>query len=346
MGGLALKNLSKEREVRRYEKKEFFELSARLLPIINKLFETETELVLSYHNKETFGDMDILLYDKGFEEDVIINLINELNPGEIYNTKNSNVFSFDYENLQIDLIFIKPEEWESSKIFYKWGDLGNFMGKLFQSYGNFPNRGHDDGFVFKYGFDGIKVNMFYKTHKKVLYLSRDNRKAFEFLGLDFDKHIEGFKDQFEVFEYIINSKFFSYDIFQWENLSSINIDRNKRRSSYIKFLEYIEGYKNTIIEYKEDYEFYLEYLSNFFGIDIIGEYKKLENEVENIKSVKNKFSGRHVMKELNLKGKEISDSMSSFRNHIEHDLEMDYNKFILDNDFEYLMNIFKENYGK
>jgi hypothetical protein len=40
------------------------------------------------------------------------------------------VISFEHKELQIDLIFTKESQWESSKLFFKFGDLGNLIGKM------------------------------------------------------------------------------------------------------------------------------------------------------------------------------------------------------------------------
>lgn len=292
---------------------------------------------MSYHNKESFGDMDILVHDDGHSFEEIESMISKLNPSQIY--KNGNVYSFDYKNLQIDLIFVSPEDWEASKIFYKWGDLGNLMGKLFSSYGDLEN------FSLKYGYDGIKVKMVYKTYKSVFYLSKDNRMMFDFLGIDLEEFEKGFDDQFKMYDYIITSKLFSPYIFQWENLTSVIKNRNKRRPAYHGFLEYIEKYgKDNKIDYNEDPEFYLNNLNEFFEVNIQSEYQKLIDKVERLKSIRDKFSGRHVMEEMNLKGKSLGDSLENFKKYIVDELEEDYDDFILNESFDEIMELFKNVY--
>jgi len=330
MGGLSLKNLPEDKKTRRYHKDEYFNLSEELLPKIKEIFNTDISLVMSYHNKETFGDMDILILNKGYDN--IPKLIQELEPSEI--NGNGNVYSFDYKNLQIDLIMTDPENWEASNIFFQWGDLGNLMGKLFNSYGNMDN------FILKYGFDGMKIKMIYNGYSKYLSLTKDNKKAFEFLGLDFERHKEGFNDQFEMFDYIIGSKYFSYDIFQWENLTSVNKNRNKRRPVFIEFLKYIESHKN-IITYDEKNEIYLENLSRFFNINIKEEYQMLVDKVEYDKSISDKFGGKYIMESFNLEsGKELGKMMLNFKMEIESN-NGDYNDFINNHSREELKSMFK-----
>jgi hypothetical protein len=150
MGGSALKDYG----VRRYLKDEFNNLSDELIPKIGELFKTDVELVKSYNNKESFGDMDLLVLNNGsshflYPSDLIIE---NLKPKGI--SKNSNVISFEYKELQIDLILTKSNNWETSKVFFAYNDLGNLMGRIYNSLG------------FKWGFDGLKY--VHKIDDKVL----------------------------------------------------------------------------------------------------------------------------------------------------------------------------------
>ncbi|CAG7579899.1 MAG: putative DNA polymerase [uncultured marine phage] len=267
---------------------------------------------MSYHKKETFGDMDVLLYDRGFKSEEIKELIEKLNPGEINRTPNSNVYSFDYKNLQIDLIFVKPENWDASKIFFQWGDLGNLMGKIFNSYG-----GKIENYIFKYGYDGIKVKLLYETNKKVVYLSKDNSIMFDLLGLDFERFKKGFNDQYEMFDYVMESKFFSYDVFQWENLSSINKQRNKKRPGFHEFLEYIESEKHRVIEWIQSEDYFIDKLNDLFEVNLQEEMKELKDRIDRRKALRSKFSGKTIMEEFNISGKELGSKMEFFRKYIE-----------------------------
>jgi hypothetical protein len=126
MGGKALKNTF----TRRYEKEEYHQLCEELLPKIAEIFDTEVSLVESFKHKETFGDMDVLVLGRRDNNEIKKILIEAFNPppGEIH--CNGHVISFEHKELQIDLIFTKESQWESSKLFFKFGDLGNLIGKM------------------------------------------------------------------------------------------------------------------------------------------------------------------------------------------------------------------------
>ena len=65
MGGRALKKAF----TRRYTKEEFEAVSQELLTKIRKTFD-RADVPLYYHNKETFGDIDIIVDMNGFKEDI------------------------------------------------------------------------------------------------------------------------------------------------------------------------------------------------------------------------------------------------------------------------------------
>jgi hypothetical protein len=126
MGGSALGHTG----VRRYKADEFHELVKEVLPKVEKAFNTKVELVRSYKSKESFGDMDILVLDKNSLLDNSLDLINEsFHPTDI--VSNANVISFDYKNLQIDLIFTEESNWETSRVFFAFNVLGNLMGRIY-----------------------------------------------------------------------------------------------------------------------------------------------------------------------------------------------------------------------
>jgi len=343
MGGGALKKLPKDKQTRRYNKDEFDSLATKLLPKVKDVFNTEVTLVESYKDKQTFGDMDILVLNNGlgidFENNIdFVNQLKEIVVEEFganQTHKNGNVLSFDYERLQIDLILVDKENWESSNIFYKWGDLGNFMGKLFSSYGNLDKKHR-----LKYGFDGLKVVLLYNHRYKEVILTKDNKKGFDFLGLDYERYEQGFNSNKDVFDYILTSDIYSYDIFQWENLNSKNKFRNKRRPSYYEFLEYIKDKKNTI-EYTKGDDYYLNELKDFFSVDIKEEYDSLLKESERKKEISEKFNGRHVLNKFEVNPKKLNGMFGNFKKYVSEN-KGDYGNYILGNKLENLLSDFKQ----
>lgn len=297
MGGLALSHTG----TRRYQKDEYNALVAEVLPKVKEAFKTKAEVVVSYRNKESFGDMDILVLNdelKNAREVIETNF----NPTDIF--KNGNVVSFDYKNFQIDLIFTIKENWETSKVFFAYNDLGNLMGKIFHrmdlSYGH-------KGLFYVYN-EGNKV-----TQK--IQVSKNMPKIFEFIGLSWEKFQEGFDDLEDIFEYVITSPLFNPEIFKMENLNSTDRRRNKRRKVFQEFLKYVKDIEPKY-EFEKDRTLYRPLIADYFPEsfllekieDIIALRKK---QAEN----REKFNGDLVMKYYpELTGKLLGHMMLSFKN--------------------------------
>ena len=175
MGGKALKNTT----TRRYDAQEYHELvpevEARLRAILPG---HRVRAIPAYRTKESFGDMDVLV-EGPLPSDIKEQLLAAFSPNEtVYSGP---VISFDYKELQIDLIKASTEEYDFSMHYYGYNDLGNLLGKIAHKFG------------VKYGHDG----MFY-IHRdgdhifNEIVLTRDPKTALSFLQLSAERHAEGF----------------------------------------------------------------------------------------------------------------------------------------------------------
>ena len=129
MGGNALKIKTVRKTTSEYNM-----IANKLIPIIKKGFNTDVSLVKCYHNKESHGDMDILV-KMGYEQ-VNINIIdfikNNFNPSDINN--NNGVISFDYDNFQIDIIPISQGIWDIANIWFSYDPFSNLVGKIVKQF--------------------------------------------------------------------------------------------------------------------------------------------------------------------------------------------------------------------
>lgn len=127
MGGKALKIAY----TRRYSKEEFETVSKEL---INKIEETFKRVAtpLYYHNKETFGDIDLIV-DIGnsninYGDSVRRYIEKEFKPNEIFH--NGNCYSFDYKEVQVDFMCVHSEDFDSNYHYLAFNDLGNYIGRI------------------------------------------------------------------------------------------------------------------------------------------------------------------------------------------------------------------------
>ena len=191
MGGNALKNT----KTRRYNKEEFSLLVEEMQSILKDQFE-QFFVIQSWKTKESFGDMDVLIQPKN-NQNVIDIIKNLFNPNEIFS--NGNCDSFDYKEFQIDFIKVSPENWETSCVYFRYGDLGNLMGVI-SKYVLGVKYGHD-GLSFK--FIDENSNQTY-TEKCI---SKNPKEIFEFLGFDwsiFDAGFDSLEDACEYFDIDVN----------------------------------------------------------------------------------------------------------------------------------------------
>lgn len=118
MGGSALKNST----IQRMTRAKYFETIHTLKPIITKYFENvATPLV--FGNKQSFGDIDIFVASPKYQIlDIRQRLAEELNSKEC--CFNGPVDSYEYNNIQLDIIKIdNTDSFEGSIYYFNWGDF-------------------------------------------------------------------------------------------------------------------------------------------------------------------------------------------------------------------------------
>jgi hypothetical protein len=319
MGGNALKIA----KVRRYERAEFDAISKEILDILKKECEIDAHVPKFYHKKETFGDLDVLVRKEQLYVDIKTLVQTIFNPTEIY--KNGSVISFDYKEFQIDFIVTCYGDLETSKHYFSYNDLGNFMGRIAYKMG------------FRYGDYGLKVIYLHEDggRKFSRIISKDPEKIFEFLGFDYQRYLEGFDDVEDIFEYVVNSKYFNRNIFDYDQLNHQNKTRNRKRKNYRLFLEYIQNLEDhTPYDFLSKLE-YIERAEYFFNVEILEQINEWNRIVAMDKEVAKKFSGKHIIEKYGLQGKEVGRSIGVFKEFITDYLfhinsDKTYVEFILD----------------
>lgn len=313
MGGRAF--IQKGIETRRVSKDEYDEIYLELFPKLSKLFGT-VELVKSYDTKETFGDMDILVKDYKYpNKDIKLVIYGEFETDII---KNGNVYSLVYKDVQIDIIKVKSSEWETTRTYYAYNDLGNLMGRIARQMG------------FRYGSQGLfySYKSRYGFYAQDVIVSMDVPKIFNFLGFDYELYLMGFETLEEVFNFVVSSKYFTPTIFQYENLDHTNRLRNRKRDSYRKFLEYIKDMDgSSIVEVPKDK--YYSMAINFFGSEFTDKLSELSYHDDITYEIRQKFNGNIVSQITHLEGKELGEFISKFKQNYDN-----FDSFILNADLE------------
>ncbi len=241
----------------------------------------------------------------------------EFNPKEIFH--NGNCWTFDYKEVQVDLILSSDEHFYNHFFYMSYNDLGNFIGRLAHSLG------------LKYGQEGLWYNHYYKgTKLGRIIICKHYPKIFDYLDLDYDRWVKGFDSLEEIFEYVTKSKYFNPAMYQLDSLNKINRDRNLKRKSYMSFLEYIDEHfynndensddialkddKDYLLKFKDIKEIDLKQLQKDFPeCDVLLKVSEFEYEHARKTLISQKFNGRLIMELTDLEGKELGEFINKFK---------------------------------
>jgi hypothetical protein len=223
MGGNALAPFG----ARRYDRQEYLLVRDKFFWAMHKHAPNVSYAEIpSYHNKPSFGDMDILTYKLNDMEYEQIRLA----CGNSKYVMNDGVMSILFEEIQVDVIPMEDENYNTALIYYSFNDLGNLMGKIYHKFG------------LKYGHRGLTMPMRDGDNQfEEVVVSKNIHDIFCFLGLDVDRFLKGFDELEDIFKFVMSSKYFSPEPFQYENLNHTNRIRDKKRTTYHAFLEYIKA---------------------------------------------------------------------------------------------------------
>jgi len=308
MGGNALSF-----ETRRVNSEEYKHLSGKIVCIAQTIFPgSDVRLVKSYHQKPSHGDIDVLL-SIGVNDDRRKEIIQSAYaPREI--VQNSNCYSFDYENVQIDFIFLPQEDMDIASAYFAYNDLGNLVGRIYHKMG------------LKFGHDGLWLCVMNETRViGEICLSKDIKEILEFGDYSYETWKSGFETLDDIFEYVVSSKFYSYDIFDLDNRNAKARMRDRKRKTYTAFLQFAEKLKE--LDGSKDYQWMpsVSYLSRvFLKFDCFDEYEMIIRNWMKSEYVRSIFNGSVVMNLVpNLSGKDLSVFMSKFLTVVSKE-EMEY----------------------
>jgi hypothetical protein len=327
MGGSALKV-----KTRRFSLQEYNTAAA----YVSLKLGTEIKhfVTKSYEHKPDFGDLDVLISTENIENsNEMYELIkNKFDTKEI--VRNKSVISFELNEFQVDFILINKKHWEVSKVYYSYNDLGNLMGRISYKMG------------FRYGHEGLRVNYNSPHGGKTLkiYVSRDPKEIFNFLGFDYERFNNGFKDLDEIFRYVMYSKYYTPSIFQYESLNHQNKTRNKKRANYRGFLEYIADEKTLkpLDLGFPDHDF-IEEGEKYFNIEIKSKIKTFDENILNNKRndvTAERLNMEIIQEHFDISGKELGKAITTFRKEVTVEHNVSWQDFVKANDVETIMDYF------
>lgn len=317
MGGHALKTII----TKRISREKYDLLSDKLTNILLDTFD-RVKIPRCYNNKFDFGDIDFIISLGKNELNIRDYIQNTFNPNEIFH--NGSCWSFDYDEVQIDFIFAASENFSTTYMYMGFSDLGNFIGRLAHGLG------------LKYGQEGLFYEHYFKGKNiGTIIVSKDYPKIFNFLGLSYERYEQGFDELEDIFTYIAESRFFNWKMFQMDQLNKINRDRNKKRASYLSFLDWMD---ENVSDENHEYNFADDKTSYFIMIndafpeaDIVTQVRRLEYLECRKLYVQSKFNGGDVMRKYGFEGKKLGEVLTGFREYISLEYKS-YNDYIIHTD--------------
>ena len=298
MGGNALSNTFTERKNRADYTRIVTEVRELLEPFVYRSAD-----IPAYREKESFGDADILIIPK-VAEDLRHTFFAKLvkKPNEI--VKNGNVYSFDYQNFQIDLIVCDHDNYETSYNYFSYNDLGNLIGRIAHKMG------------LKYGHHGLSYPIKLSDSESLgdVIISTNQNEILSFFGYSYKRFTQGFNTLEDIFNFVVSSRYFNKDIFDFEELNHTNRTRNRKRKTYCEFLEWVQLQENL-----QQYNFatnkreYIPYICNHFGVDIYKQWRELWGQHLVRVNSNRKFSGLEISEITGKIGEELGNIIHKFR---------------------------------
>ena len=297
MGGSALKNT----QTRRYDLDEYLRIANLVTVKLSSLDNVHRANVIPHiRDKQTFGDLDVLYTtwsDVAVRRDSIQRMFS---PNEI--VKNGDVISFNVEELQVDAIHSLYGASNYALKYFSWNDAGNLCGKLFHKFG------------LKHGHKGLVLplrdgdNCFEDVH-----LTFNHDDALKFVELDPEKYNAGFDSLDDLFKYVASSPYYSPEFYKLENLNTIAKVRDRKRTTYNKFLEFGERYTGPIYtEFNKDKCVYLQRIFDAFP-HAYAKFEEANARLATQKFLKQKFNGNLVKELTGLSGKTLGAFMQHLR---------------------------------
>ncbi len=315
MGGNALKTTNKDR----LERNKYKQMEEKVIERIKNIIPNHY-IPRYFDDKETFGDLDILYYlDE--DRDITEEIVETLNSKEY--VVEGHTISCEFELFQIDFIKTDKKYYECNKCFLYFSSFVQILSRMFKSH------------ELKYKHDGLYFNVWLEhdssKHLDEIYLSNNPEQIFSFIGLNYNKFIEGFREKKDMFNFLTECNYFETELYL-ERTDYIYRKRLEKRPVYEEFVKYISDKTFTktkeIIElYKNDKDEFRMYVLNYF--DKYDEYNSIIIKNENRIIIKHKFNGKIVEEITGLKNKELGIFMDNFKQSC-----VNFEEFIIDNNKE------------
>lgn len=235
MGGNALKSI----QTRRVSAEEYPLLCDDILTQLKAKFPTALFAIPdAVRDKVSYGDIDIVACDLCPESEPLgagntwhLDVIDLFKPSESF--LNSNVFSFEYKMVQVDIICVPFSSFDFTTKYLSYNDLGGLMHVITKHYG------------FYLGQSGLRYKVYADTEKSDLLanilVTSDFYKALKLFGFDPVRYAQGFDSLDDMFAYVKANPYYDPALYLFENRNNQDKFRDQKRKTYMSFLRTVEA---------------------------------------------------------------------------------------------------------
>ena len=216
---------------------------------VTSQLQPKIKVIPSYRNKSEFGDIDFIVNDLPSDKSLMrshqIEILGYVRNGATISLAVKFHRIWEAPTIQIDLIYQSNEDFDFAYNYFSYNDLGNLIGRIAAAVG--LKFGHD-GLYLKGYFDanGKPADKHEALIKREVKLNYSFDEAIQMLGLDPARFHQGFNELEDIFEFVMSSPFFHKDWFLFENRTSDQRARDKKRKNYVAALEYFELHAKNV----------------------------------------------------------------------------------------------------
>jgi len=310
MGGNAVKSFG---NVVRLKTEEYDELALEVVAVLSSE-KVRPYIIPSYREKPDHGDMDLIVSSEFWSYNTRNSVNTKLESNGFVQNGTVTSYAIPYkENIfQVDIISVPPDRLEFAYNYFAWNDLGNLLGRIFHRLG------------FKLGHLGLQYIIRDPENKdhvvSELTITKNWDEALRLVRYNPVRFAEGFNTLEEIFQYVIYNPYANKDIFLLENRNAISRIRDRKRKTYMDFLEWLEtNFGNQLFEYGYVYDNKEKLREIFLDTAFIAfpEFKKeyddamvLFNKKKRVKKVVN---GDFISEITGLHDRELGDFISTFK---------------------------------
>lgn len=286
----------------RMPRAEYLAIEADVRRYLDRALPGQYRIPRYYGDKPDFGDMDVIVASRPDWEDVRTQLVRDLG---ITQTKAvGNVLSTVHRGLQTDFFLVAERYLESTYTFMSFNDLGNFIGRICRRFDlKYGERGL--GYVYRRAGGNWQVE---------LEITQDFARICGFLGLDHAAFVAGFGSLSAVFDWVIESPYFSVAPYLDEVGSNLR-RRAQERTTVARFIAHLRerGVDKRVAF--DDRKSYLPLVMAAFPEADLGAQIERERAAEERQArITAKFSGKRVMHLVpGLEGKALGELIQRFK---------------------------------